>query len=132
MWHGHKGGCNTNVNKHPGMHVNCTNTAGHCARLALTGYIIAGWPEIKDQVQHDIRMYWSFRDDMAVINGIIMEGRCGIIPEVPKAQALYQLHINHMGIEKTRLLACESIYWVNINDGVDVSADTSKGKDDTS
>ena len=26
-----------------------------------------------------------------------------------------QLHSNHMGIEKTRLLACESMHWVNMN-----------------
>ena len=36
---------------------------------------------------------------MAVINGIIMKGRCVVIPEVLKTQALDQLHINHMGME---------------------------------
>ena len=73
------------------------------------GYIMVGLPEIKDQVQ-DIRMYWSFRDDMAVIDRIIMKGRPVIIPHILKTQALNQLQINHMGIEKTKLLACESIY----------------------
>ena len=62
----------------------------------LREYIIAGWPEIKDQVQKDIWLYWSFRDDMAVIDGIIMKGRCVIIPKVLKPQVLHQLHINHM------------------------------------
>ena len=51
-----------------------------------------------------------------VIDRIIMKGRHIIIPEGLKAQVLDQLHINHMGIEETKLLACESIYWVNIND----------------
>ena len=41
----------------------------------LNGYIITGWPEIKDLVQQDIRAYWSFKDDMAVIDGVIMKGR---------------------------------------------------------
>ena len=63
----------------------------------LRGYIIAGRPEIKDQVQQDIWMYWSFRDDMAVIDGIILKGRHIIIPEIQKAQVLDQLHINYMG-----------------------------------
>ena len=53
---------------------------------------------------------------MAVIDGVIMKGRQINIPEVLKAQALDQLHINHKGIEKTKLLVHESIYWVNIND----------------
>ena len=54
-------------------------------------------------------MYWTFRDDMAVIDGVIMKGRSVIIPDILKTQALDHLHINHMGIEKTKLLACESI-----------------------
>ena len=30
-------------------------------------------------------------------------------------QILKQLHSNHMGIEKTRLLVYKSVYWVNMN-----------------
>ena len=30
-------------------------------------------------------------------------------------RTLKQLHVNHMSIEKTRLLACESIHSININ-----------------
>ena len=56
---------------------------------------------------------------MAVIEGIIMKGRCVNIPETLKTQALEQFHINHMGIEKTKLLACKSIYWVNINNDIE-------------
>ena len=63
-------------------------------------FIIAGGPESKDQLHQDIRPYWSFRDNMAVIDGVIMNGRHIIIPEVLKPQVLDQLHINHMGIEK--------------------------------
>ena len=79
---------------------------------------------------------------MAVIDWIIMKGRHVIILEVLKAQTLDQLHINHIMIEKTKLLACESIYWININDDIEnvkklhymshVSAHTTKGQDDTS
>ena len=55
---------------------------------------------------------------MVVINGIIMKGRHVNIPDILKIQALAQLHTNHMGIEKTKLLAHESIYWVNKNDDI--------------
>ena len=36
------------------------------------------------------------------------------MPEVLQ-QALQQLHINDMGTEKTKLLACKSGYWTGIN-----------------
>ena len=61
-------------------------------------------------------MYWSFKDDMALIDGIIMKGRCVILPEILNTQVLEHLHINYIGTEKTKLLAYGSIYWVNIND----------------
>ena len=44
-----------------------------------------------------------------------MKGRQIVIPTVLKQQVLDQLHTNHMGIEKTKLLMHESIYWANIN-----------------
>ena len=56
---------------------------------------------------------------MAVIIRIIMKDRHVIIPDILKTQALDQLHVIHMGIEKTKLLACESIYWVNINGDIE-------------
>ena len=56
---------------------------------------------------------------MAVIDGIIMKGRHVIILDILKTHALDQLHINHMGIEKAKLLAYESIYWANINDDIE-------------
>ena len=41
--------------------------------------------------------------DLVVIYGIIMKVRCIVIPEELQKQAL-QIHSNHMGTEKTRLL----------------------------
>ena len=63
-------------------------------------YKIAGWPESRDQLHQDIRPCWSFRNNMALIDGVIMKGRHIIIPKVLQQQALDQLHINHMGLEK--------------------------------
>ena len=41
-----------------------------------------------------------FKDDIAVIDGIIMKGRCIIMPEELQKQALEELHGNCMGIER--------------------------------
>ena len=73
--------------------------------------IITGWLNTREQLHQDIRQYWSIKDDMTVIDGMIMKGRFIIIPKALKQQALDQLHVNHKGIEKkTKLLACESVY----------------------
>ena len=45
----------------------------------------------------------------------LMAGRCIFMPERLQKQLLEQLHSNHMGNVKARLLACKSIYWFNMN-----------------
>ena len=56
-------------------------------------YVIQGWPENINQLSQDIRTYWMFRDDMAVIDGVVIKGRCIVIPEALQQQALKQLYI---------------------------------------
>ena len=48
-----------------------------------------------------------------------MKGRCIIMPAFLKQQVLDQLHLNLMGIKKTKLLTCESVYRVDINTDID-------------
>ena len=83
----------------------------------LKTFIIAGWPHTKDELHTNIRPYWL---QLAVIDGVILKGRCIIIPDSLKQQVLTQLHTNHMGIEKMKLLAHESVFWHNINANIEV------------
>ena len=85
----------------------------------LKSFIIAGWPDTKDELHVDLSPYWSYRDELVVIDGIILKGRCIDIPNSLRQQILNQLHTNHMGIEKTKLLTHESVYWSSINADVE-------------
>ena len=80
--------------------------------------IIKGWPENKDSMVQDLRLYWIFQDDMAVGDGVILKGRCIVIPNTLQKQTLEQLHINHMGMYKTKLFAFKSIYWPGMNSNI--------------
>ena len=70
---------------------------------------ISGWLATKDQLHIYKRPYWSYKDDLAVIDGIVMKGRCIIIPEVLKQQVLDQLHVNHMVIKKKKKTTCTCV-----------------------
>ena len=83
--------------------------------LCLKSFIIAGWPSAKEELHIDLKPYWSYRDELAVIDGVMLKGRCIIIPTSLKQQVLAQLHTNDMGIGKTKLLTHESVYWSDIN-----------------
>ena len=85
----------------------------------LKTFIIAGLPHTKDELHIKIRPYWLYRDKLVVIDGVILKGRHIIIPDSLKQQVLTQLHTNHMDIEKTKLLACESVFWHNINTNIE-------------
>ena len=41
----------------------------------LSTYVICGWPSIRAEVINEVQPYWSFRDEVEVIDGIAMEGR---------------------------------------------------------
>ena len=41
----------------------------------LKEYVICGWPESTDQIPKDMRTYWIFQDDMAIIDGVILKGK---------------------------------------------------------
>ena len=54
-----------------------------------------------------------------MINGIMMKGKRIIIPFQLQKKILWQLHSNHMGIKKKRLLACISVFWFNMNTDIE-------------
>ena len=81
----------------------------------LKYFIITGWPNSKDEASEEFKPYWSYRDELAVIDSMVLKSRHIIIPNILKQQVLNQLHINHMGIEKMKLLACKCIYLHSIN-----------------
>ena len=63
------------------------------------------------KIPQEMRPTWTFRHHLAVIDGIILKGKCIIMPKELQEEKLEQLHRNHMGIEKkTRLLAWSFIY----------------------
>ena len=50
-----------------------------------------------------------------VIDGIEMKGKKSIMSGFPQRRSLDQFHLNNMGVKKTGLLLCESMYWKNYN-----------------
>ena len=75
----------------------------------LKNIIISGLLTTKDQLHLDTRPYQSHKDKLAIIDGIVMKGRCIISHKGLKQQVLDQLHVNHMGIKKPNCL-CASQY----------------------
>ena len=82
-------------------------------------FVHTGWPATIQELPNDIRPFWPFRDELGMSNGVIFKGRQILIPESMRHDILQQLHIGHQGMEKTRLLARQTVYWPNINHQID-------------
>ena len=85
----------------------------------LRQHIISCWPENRNEVPQETRPYWTIRDGMAVIDGIIMKGRWIVISRELQKQAMSQPHNSNIGVEMMRLPACEYIYWIGINTDIE-------------
>ena len=87
------------------------NGTRKCAVLnALAEIIFQGWPEKMRDLPRALRLFWSYRDELGIENGILCKGNQVLIPKSMRCDILKRLHQGHQGIEKTRMLASESVY----------------------
>ena len=91
------------------------NTASDPTLRILSQASFEGWPDEIKSVDTRVREYWHYRDELALQDGIIFKGRRVVIPRNIQEDILAQLHYGHQGIEKTRLLAKEHVFWPRIN-----------------
>jgi len=88
---------------------------------ALITVVGEGWPTKSSELTDALKPYWSIKDYISIDNGILLKGQQIIIPPSLRQDVLRQIHEQcHQGIEKTRLLARQCIFWPNINN--DISA----------
>ena len=66
----------------------------------LKSFIITGWPSTKDELHADLKPNWSYRDELAIIDRVMLKGRHILVPKTLKQQVSVHLHTNHMSIEK--------------------------------
>ncbi len=96
-----------------------TESAKDLKLSALKEIIHQGWPDKIQDLPKDLRSYWPFRDELAIEAGVVFKGRQVLITESMTTDILIQLHAGHQGIEKTRRLARESVYWTKINTDIE-------------
>ena len=70
-----------------------------------------GWPETRREVPEGVRVYWPFRDEIHVENGLVMRGDRLVISVQKRREVLAQLHAAHCGVSKMKLRARSALYW---------------------
>ena len=84
----------------------------------LHNYIQNGWPDKRDECHPHALEYWNFRDELAVIDNVILKGERIVIPKSARPSLLKNLHEGHIGIEKSIQRARSAIFWPGITNDI--------------
>ena len=79
--------------------------------VALKNQIIKGWPKMRDDCPLLLRNFWGYRDELSILDRLVLKGTRIIVPKVCRKEVLSKLHEGHFGVEITKLRARDSIYW---------------------
>jgi transposase InsO family protein len=86
----------------------------------LTEYINKGWPQHKSNVLEQLRPYWSFKDELHIISGVIFKNGLVIIPKSLRNQMLRVIHDGHQGIDRCKGRAREVLFWPGISRDIEM------------
>ena len=84
----------------------------------LRHYIHMGWPNDCRMLPQELHMFWNYREDLSMENGLITKGARLLIPSTLRKKVLEQIHDGHLGIEKCMLKARDSVFWPGISNDI--------------
>ena len=78
--------------------------------------ITTGWPGTIREVPSKIQLYWTFREELTVEDGIVLKGTYIGIPHKKHQAMLNLIHEGHLGLNKCKLRAKDTVYWPGLNE----------------
>ena len=68
--------------------------------VKLKNTVLQGWPTNRKDLDSELTPYWNFRDEISIVDGLLLKGDRIITPEQLRSQMLKILHSSHLGQEK--------------------------------
>ena len=100
------------------MELICEELRKHPTFKILMHYINQGWPDEHRMLPQEIHVYWNYRDELSVEDGLLTKDSKLLIPSTLIRKTLEQIHEGNQGIEKCILKARESVFWPGIHDHI--------------
>ena len=83
--------------------------------VTLKAQTLKEWPECRDECPRNLLEHWNYRDELGILDGLVLKGARIIVPKQCKNDLLDKLHKGHFGVDRTKLQARDSVYWPGIN-----------------
>ena len=77
----------------------------------LIVYVQSGWPESRRECHPSATVFWNFREEMSLIDGILFKGEKIFVPSALRPSMLKKIHEGHFGVEKSTQRAREVLFW---------------------
>ena len=75
-----------------------------------------GWPSSIKEVTSELKPYWTFREELTIEDGLILKGTRIVVPNEKHESILKLMHKGHLGLNKCKLCANETVYWPGLNE----------------
>lgn len=77
--------------------------------------IKVGWPNSLKHVNESNKIYYKYKGQLTISNGIIYKENACVIPKCLRNEILHKIHYNHLGFTKCMKLAREVVFWPTLN-----------------
>jgi hypothetical protein len=86
-------------------------TDGDETLKALRAVITGGWPENKADLHPSVAIYYNYRDELSIQDGIVLRGERVVIPRSMRADMKRRIHAGHLGINSCLRRARDVVFW---------------------
>ena len=90
-------------------------TASDESLSLLKLYVMHGWPSTDKDCAELVWPYYTFKEEISFIDGMLFKGQCLIVPNALRYKTLQVLHRSHMGVTKTLSRARTAFYWPGLS-----------------
>ena len=73
--------------------------------------ITSGWPDDKQHLAPNLCPFWTFREELSTLNGIVYKGQQVLVAQSMHPTMLGKIHANHFGAESNIRMAREVLFW---------------------
>lgn len=85
----------------------------------LKDRIMGGWPDSMQDLPDRLHPFWCFRDELTMLDGLVMKGNRIVIPAKLRPRTLERLHDAHQGLTSTLQRARRTVYWPKIQNDIE-------------
>jgi len=89
-------------------------TEGDAEFQALAPIITQGWPERRADVPSQLQVYFPFREELSLQDGVVLKGEPIIVSSSLGQCMMDKVHASHLGIQGCLRRAKEAFYWPGI------------------